>query len=240
VIDNTIDLDQSQALHDFLADSLIKGRIFDGKLNVVLLRSALKFDMLELDNYYGWITTSINKHAAFTRYNARMDLPEDQLKGLDLQGLTHIQKHAPQSIDKSIQLYMKTTKFILDNIPKECFYSPDSKNPLQISKMKDGKKSIFIHFKFHPDFPESEQALFEIAPDYAFQKGGTFVERASFSFGITSCYVDKKRFNVGLENPDRVLWLSHLATDVQGITNLLGEKITDAKLAAAIRKLVKK
>jgi len=53
LIDNTIDLENSDQLKEFFNNVIIKDLILDGKLNVVLLKSAQKFDMLGMDNYYG-------------------------------------------------------------------------------------------------------------------------------------------------------------------------------------------
>lgn len=70
-----------------------------GKLNLVLLRSAQKYDMLGQDNYYWGITTTFNAPHAFAAFNARMDDPADQLVGFNFQGLTHIHTQAQAEVD---------------------------------------------------------------------------------------------------------------------------------------------
>lgn len=61
LIDATIDLEQSSDMQEIFSNPEIKKLIADGELNVVFMRTAQKFDMLGLDNYYGGITVFVDQ-----------------------------------------------------------------------------------------------------------------------------------------------------------------------------------
>ena len=147
VIDTTIDLEKSEDVQDFLADKIVQNFIRDGKLNVVLLRSAQKFDMLGMDNYYGGIVVTVNEPGFFDAFDERMRVPEDQLKGLCYQGLTHLQKYCGQSLDAFRKGIMENTQMLYNKLKSNAIYREGSKNPLQVSQIRDNRL-FFLDFKF--------------------------------------------------------------------------------------------
>ena len=199
VIDTTISLDQSDEVRKFLADPEILQMIQEGKLNIVLLHSAQKFDMLGFDNYYGGITTSINDHHSFNSFNARMDHPLDQLKGFNYQGLTHLQKYGDS--DTYRKAIMENTRKLYAMIPKEIIYHDGMTTPMQISKNEDDQQ-VFLDVKF-PNFPRTGFKVNRKLREFAEKRKLPLTSRASFGFvntNLSSINNDIFRLNPGLDD----------------------------------------
>lgn len=200
VIDHTIGLEHSQVLGELLSDPLVSRKIREGKLNLVLLRSAQKFDMLGMDNYYGGITIAINQGIAFRSFRQRMNHPDNQLRGLNYQGLTHIQKYAGHMVDQFRKLVVENTRCLYDQLPREMIFEEGSDNPLQISKMED-RELFFLDLKF-PHYPETRTAFIRTLYRLALENRFPLTIRTSFPFMISSFTMmsgDKLRLNVGLD-----------------------------------------
>ena len=178
-------------MRNFLNDDKIKKQIDLGKLNVVLLRSAQKFDMLGIDNYYGGITAIINDNKSFGAFDVRMNAPDDQLKGLSYQGLTHLQKYCENSLDKYREEIMKNTRKLYEMLPKEAIYTPGTKNPMQISRINDNRL-FFIDVKF-PNCPKTLMAFRDAMLRFSKEKGLPFTIRLSFGFAnVNLTVIDEK------------------------------------------------
>lgn len=236
LIDNTIDLDDSAALAEFLHDPLIKRLYAEGALNVVLLRSAQKLDMFGMDDDFGGITTVFNKETSFEAFNARMNRTEDHLTGLEFQSITHNQKHGAKTLDKIRRAWIQNTKFVLEQIKELSPLSFGSSNPMQVSTM-EGNRSFFIHVEF-PEFSEAEKAFWDTVDTFSRQNKGIFLRRPSFSYPYTTAYLYRKRFNIGLEDKANLTWFAKYISHIQQIINELGPKCNDAELAKRIRALV--
>jgi hypothetical protein len=205
VIDNTIDVEKSEDAKQFLADPLIQEKIQAGKLNVVFLRSAQKFDMLSMDNYYGGISITINVEPGFSKFNLRMNHKDDQLEGINYQGLTHVHKYSDGFLDKFRKAIMGNTRKLYLSLPRAAIFQEGSKNPLQISKLVDDRL-FFLDIKF-PNYPRSASAFNRALVNFAREKNLPFAARASFGFiHTTMTLIDGKklRLNVGMEG-DEVL-----------------------------------
>jgi serine/threonine protein kinase len=146
LLDTTIDYEKSSDLKEFLTDPTINQLIKEGKLNVVSHRSAQKFDQLGLDNYYGGIAITINKSDMFTKFNARMSNPDDQLTGLSYEGMTHLQKYSKNVGDKYRDVIMKNTKRIYEQLPEKMKITENNSNIAQVSKINDDKL-VYLDFK---------------------------------------------------------------------------------------------
>lgn len=204
-IDTTIDIEKSREIENFLADKMIQGLINDGRLNVVFLRSAQKFDMFGMDNYYGGITTTINNNESFNLFNQRMDRPEDQLKGLSYQGLAHLQKHGGANLDNYRLAIMENTQKIYQGIPEKAIYREGLTNPMQVSKIDDDR-IVFLDIKF-PNYPSSATAFKKAITKFATLEKLPFTKRPSFGFANTNFTViegKKFRLNPGLESEETV------------------------------------
>jgi hypothetical protein len=201
VIDTTMDLESSTEIKAFLNDPEIKQRILDGELNVVFIRSAQKFDMFGLDNYYGGISLSINNLASSSLFNDRMDDLQDQQRGLSYQGLTHLHLHAGDLMDKYRLGIMENTQKLYAMLPKKAVYHKGTTNPLQISAIKD-KKSVFLDIKF-PEFPSAKQAFYNQFIKYIERENILLTTRGSFGFSNTNFTVidnENLRLNLGLDS----------------------------------------
>lgn len=209
LIDTTINLEMSDDIRILLADPEIQESIIKGRLNVVFLRSAQKFDMLGMDNYYGGITTAINNSQAFAGFNERMNDPDDQLRGLSYQGLTHLQRCCGTKIDDYRQAINDNTKRLYQSLPKEAVFQKGTKNPMQISAMKDDKLP-FIDIKF-PNYPLLADNFDSLLQNYADLNRLLLTRRSSFGFVNTNFTViidedgtKKFRLNPGLESKETI------------------------------------
>ena len=245
VIDTTIDLEKSDDVRNFLANPEINKLISDGKLNVVLLRSAQKFDMLGADNYYGGITTTINNKEAFALYNKRADHPDDQLGGLSYQGLAHLQSCSGDSIDKYREAIMANTQSLYEKLPRKAIYEEGTKNPLQISKIED-KRLVFLDIKM-PNYPKLYEAMKTRLGTLAYEENLPFTNRSSFGFPTTNLTIiqqTKMRLNPGLDGEKTLNRYAAFFTAVQeAIEKVINEspgkdlKDLDSEFEVAINNL---
>jgi hypothetical protein len=197
-IDCTIDFVNSKDVQAFLDRN--KARIKPGELNVVLFRSAQKFDMFGMDNYYGGFSININDHATFADFNTRMEAPEDQLKGPSLQGLSHIGVHASQNMDDYRGAIIASTKRFYDALPPGLIWSADSISAMQVARTDD-PNVVFLDIKF-PGNDAAFDAFGDRLKKFATDEGLPLTGRASFGFATTNLNVIKGlaiRLTPGLE-----------------------------------------
>lgn len=215
-IDMTMDLENSTELRELLEDKTIQALIQEGKLNLVLLRSAQKFDMLGIDNYYGGVVTSFNHKQYYKFFNERMDHPDDQLKGLSYQGLTHLQKYVGSSLDDYRRAIMENTDKFYQGLPSKAIYHEGNTNPMQISKMED-KRKLIVDIKF-PDYPATANAFNANLKYFAETEKLPFGTRPSFGFAVFNFTLiggKKVRITPGLESPKTLARYQQFFTDVQ-------------------------
>lgn len=200
MIDTTIDLEKSPDVQAFLADETIKSLIKEGKLNIVLLRSAQKFDMLGMDNYYGGITATINSHHSFEQFNKRMNAKEDQLRGLSYQGLAHLQKYGGSSLDAYRSALMRNAQTLYAKLPEAAIYKKGIKNPMQFGRIED-KRLLYIDISF-PHYPELVDACEQRLLKFVADEKLPFTKRSSFGFETTNFTIidGKLRLHPGLED----------------------------------------
>lgn len=200
-IDCTIDFVNSPDVQAFLEHN--KARIAAGQLNVVLFRSAQKFDMFGMDNYYGGFSVNINNHTDFAAFNTRMELPEDQLKGISLQGLSHIGVSASPDMDEYRSALMANTKRFYNALPPGLIWSPSSTSVMQVAKTDD-PNAVFLDIKF-PGNAAATDAFMSRLRAFVEEKGLPLTGRASFGFATTNLnliHSEKTRLTPGLEGPE--------------------------------------
>ncbi|MDH5231949.1 MAG: hypothetical protein OEY38_17950 [Gammaproteobacteria bacterium] len=197
-IDSTIDFVNSKDIQAFLEHN--KARIQAGELNVVLFRSAQKFDMLGMDNYYGGFAVNVNDHASFAGFNKRMALADDQSTGPSRQGLSNIVAHAGKETDAYRSALIQSTKRFYDGLPPQMIWSNDSTSAMQIAKNSD-PNSVFLDIKF-PNNENASEAFRSRLKAFAEEKGLPLTSRASFGFATTNVNIihgEKTRLTPGLE-----------------------------------------
>jgi|GEM_PF-2891276 len=202
IIDTTLDLVDSNHIKTLLEDSDIKKLIKEGKLNIVLNRSAQKFDMVGQDNYSGGIATVFNEPKAFSAFNERMTDKDDQLTGLSYQGLTHLLSHQ-EMIDKYRRKVMENTRKLYDAIPKEAIYVKDSTSRTQVSEIET-TQPLFLDIKF-PNRPSLANKFVNFLHRFASKNELFLTQRSSFGFANTNLTVigeEKIRINPGLEDEE--------------------------------------
>jgi hypothetical protein len=203
VIDTTLNLEQSEEARKLLVDPGIHKMIEQGELNVVLVRSAQKFDMLGFDNYYGGISLTFNDKKSFTKFNERMDHKLDQLKGLNYQGLTHLQKFG--EIDNYRKALIESTSKFYNKIPKELIYHDKMSYPMRISKREDN--GYFLDFKFSPYLNIEMAVVFTFVHYFAKKRKLPLTYRNSFGFATTNLTrINRRvlRLNPGLEDEETI------------------------------------
>lgn len=240
VVDTTISFDQSGEMAHLLKDELIQTLIKEGKLNLVFLKSAQKFDMIGLDNYYGGIMISMNNSTAFSAFNERMNQKEDQLQGLSYQGLTHLQRYGSSSIRDFRQAVMSNTRKLYKMLPQKAIYHPGTKNPMQISQILDDSM-FYLDIKF-PKYPKTYQAFISKLHGFAKAKQLFFTARPSFCFFNVNLTLieDKMRLAIGLESEEDLELYAAYIHLVQSIIDRMEAKnneIDDELLAKAISTL---
>lgn len=200
-IDCTIDFINSEDIQKFLEHN--KDRIKDGSLNVVLFRSAQKFDMFGMDNFYGGFSININNHSDYQAFNQRMEKPEDQLKGLSRQGLTNNAVNGGPQMDEYRKALMDNTKRFYDALPEGMIWSEGNKSAMYIAKTED-PNAAFLDIRF-PDMPETNKAFITRFKKFAEDEGLPLTSRASFGFATSNLNLihgSKTRLNPGLEGPE--------------------------------------
>ncbi len=205
LIDTTIDLEQSDEVRQFLQDTEIQNLIKEGKLNVVLVRSAQKFDMLGMDNYYGGVSIVLNDKKSFADFNERMSRPEDQLRELSFQGMTHLQRYGQGIQDDYRKAIMKNTQELYKQLPKKAIYHEGTTNPMQISQIND-PHSVFLDIKFDErKFSATGKAFYASLRRFAYEEGFPLTLRGGFGFinsNILNVELEKYRFTPGLESEE--------------------------------------
>lgn len=239
LIDTTINLELSDDFQVLFNDPVIKQLIEKGKLNVVLFRSAQKFDMLGADNYYGGIAISVNRRDNFAPFRERMNRPEDQLRGLNYQGIAHLHKYAGEQIDRYRKAIMKNTHLLYDLLPAKCKYVPGTTNPIQISAIQD-EMACFLDIKFRMG-SLGEDVERELAKVFAHLIstviGGKHIGlTARPSFGFTNINYASfgrlfYRLTPGLENTKTLEKIANLFEEWQQVVDSLENEASQKGLA---------
>ena len=224
VIDTTINLEHADNIRQFLADDEIKKAIKDGELNIVLLRSAQKFDMLGQDNYYGGITTTINNSEKFASFNARMNHPQDQLKDSNYQGLTHLQKYG--DLDAYRRAIRENTEKLYNNLISSKIGMGMS---MVVSKMEKNNL-YFLDIKFR--YKATAEAFKYSFLRFAKERNLPLTTRSSFGFANTNLStIDDKvfRLNPGLEDENTFAQYALFFKKVQEAINQIMSKAMASK-----------
>lgn len=198
-IDCTVDFLRSDDIRKFLEKH--KSKIENGQMNVVLYRSAQKFDMLGMDNYYGGYTITINNGKDFQLFNERMKMKEDQVTGLAHQGLAHLTKFGSQHQDAYRKALMDNTRKLYRKLEAKGLTTPAS--PIYIGKTED-PHAVFLDIQFPEANEETGKFFFAKFQRWAqdIQKLA-FTTRPSFGFATTNFTEiagTKVRLNPGLED----------------------------------------
>ena len=194
-----------------------KSRIESGELNVILYRSAQKFDMLGMDNYNGgfaWRLNNPDNNLSINEFNRTIDnVGLADLTQTSFQGLTHLQKFATKHLQQYRQTSIDNTKRLSQRIPSAVSFpnsmllsSGSRDTAISIAHSEDNahffldilinepctKKNQELQTKVHNAFQE------RIINDDDFNG----IIRGSYGFPITSlCRVPGKlRLAIGLDS----------------------------------------
>lgn len=225
VLDTTIDLERSEDVRNFLADTYIQMLIKSGKLNVVLLRSAQKFDMFGMANFYGGVSTSINNQKSFHIFNERMNIKEDQLSGVSYQGMCHLLKYGSTVQDEYRKVVMENTQRLYKQLPKTTLKAPKNKNPMQIAQIDD-QRSVFLAIEFDKEFFRTAKAFNNRINRLAIEENIPLTTRNGFGFPNTNMTIIDNfiRFTPGLEDKEI---MDIYATFFKKVQNIIEKSIDD-------------
>lgn len=201
-IDCTVDFVRSEDIQKFL--EFHKERITKGKLNVVLYRSAQKFDMLGMDNYYGGFTVTINDGKSFKEFNKRLSNEEDQVTGLSHQGLSHLHQFGSEHIEAYRKALMENTKKLYDILNTNGLCDPNGM--LYIGKTTD-PNNVFLDIQIPGGGEESGGYMLAMLKGYAVEHNLPLTGRPSFGFptsNLTTIAGSKVRLNPGLEGEETI------------------------------------
>lgn len=213
-IDCTVDFLRSEDVRNFL--EVHKERITKGQLNLVLYRSAQKFDMLGMDNYYGGFTITINDSKSYNEFDKRMAQKEDQVKGLSHQGLAHLTEFGGEHLESYRQALMTNTRKLYDGLPANC--KGDTTSPLMIAKTED-PNNVFLDIQFPalselfalgntmPAKGPKLNGFYNHFIQWAQAQNLAFTTRPSFGFATTNFTTiagSKVRLNPGLESDESI------------------------------------
>ncbi|MHA7056515.1 hypothetical protein ACWGOQ_0004805 [Aquimarina sp. M1] len=193
-IDSTIDFIRSNDIKEFLA--AFEGEITSGKLNVVIYRSAQKFDMLGLDNYYGGYSITINNRESYKEFNERISDLQDNVQGLAHQGLTHLNTHASDHLDDYRRAIIKNNKMFYDKL-MDAGLGEEAKDHFYIVKNSD-PNMVFIHVGGAYADRMCKRLLSEFK---------SVTARSSFGFATTNYSFipgDRARITVGLDSEETI------------------------------------
>ena len=210
VIDVTLDFIRSSDMHQVIDQ--FQDKIKTGNLNLVFIRSAQKFDMLGLDNYYGGYSITVNSKNNFNTFNAEMDAYG--VSGLAHQGLTHVSKYAATYLDQYREAQIKNTKYFYQLLVDGGMLSSKG---LKVAKIEDSQP-FFVDILFEPAFA----SFFNVFKDWAYRFGLTVSQRPSFGFPTLNIVSvkNKYRINPGLTTredlkkyADFIIYLSKLSNE---------------------------
>lgn len=229
IIDNTMNLEKSEDLRLFLLDSQINNAIITGKLNLVILRSAQKFDFFGLDNYMGGITLTINDGKSFLPFDHRMKEKHDQLKGLAYQGLVLFNLMNEKNLtDEYRKMLISNNNLLYNLLDDKLIRIKDCQSFLSVSKIKD-KGIVFLDIQIKKDLPNTMRALMEIVNDYVKENNTMATRRSSFGFANANfIFINENycRFNIGLEKPEIV---ALYAEGLNFVKNMLDDAMKNPK-----------
>jgi len=142
-IDTTLSGERDSDIQGLLNDETIQKLIQEGKLNIALMRSGQKFDLLGQDNYYCGFTTTISPQDKWQAFHATVNDPDNHINGLSRQAVGFLDKHVRQQILDYRECSIQATQEAYQKLDKKLLFDPASDNPLQIAKIEDDRIGFF-------------------------------------------------------------------------------------------------
>lgn len=198
-VDCTVDFIESKDNEKLV--NHFQDKIDAGVLNIVLFRSAQKFDMLGMDNYYGGFTVTINSgdSGPFKAFNDRMKRDDDQVQGLAHQGMAHIMEHGARHTDIYRKALMDNTQYLYRGLISAGM--GEATSPIYIAPTTD-PNAAFLDIQF-PDTTEQYAGMFYYALlAWGGKNNLALTTRQSFGFATSNLTMvsPKLRLNPGLED----------------------------------------
>jgi hypothetical protein len=142
-IDDTIGTRDADEIRDFLRHN--QSRIESGRLNVVIYRSAVKFDILGMDSCNAGVMLAINSPVKWTTFNREVAMNANQISNTVLQWILHYQNYAQDELNERTRAIMDVAKRMSspagpDNplgFPPEMIGISGNESPIQIAPSSD-------------------------------------------------------------------------------------------------------
>ena len=241
IIDTTINLEQSEDIRSLLKNETIKRLVSEGKLNIVLARSGQKFDMLGFDNYSGGVVTAINNGEAFRAFNERLLADDDQMRGINRQGLTHLMKYGGDGLDQYRLALVNNTRKLYRSLPKEMIHYEGSTYPVQFSSMEEEPMAVFLDIK--ASMPEVLESLVYRFFRMTYDESLPITYRPSFGFATTNLVaigrIHSNRLNPGLDDEKQLLRYSEFFHEVHHVIDKVLQETKGQPQDEIAKKLVK-
>ncbi|GAB4237081.1 MAG: hypothetical protein Tsb0021_16900 [Chlamydiales bacterium] len=200
LIDITLNSYKSLESLIFADPSLVEW-IKEGKLNLVLMRSLQKFDLLGESNAYGGLGLLFNNRENFSDFNDYM--VKEQVEGLSRQVITHTFYSMDSEVDEYQKAYSDNINAFYKHLPDELLNGPEDA-PVQFSQIHHPSK-YFIDLRLGPYKKINEVFCNSMIPltrtfglsdangQASFGFKNTSVNKIGDSFGVY-----KIRFSVGV------------------------------------------
>ncbi len=209
VIDGTIDFAQSDDIKAVFKE--FEQEIKDGKLNIAVIRSGQKFDMLGFDNYFGspfyMVNNGDEKWNEFNKIKTEEAFRTDELSQ---QFFTWMAETGPEIIDQYKKQIFANARAILDMVPAKL--QPGEGKEVCVCNFEEGVKTVLLDIKIDLADEVQKDELRRWAQQRFME---LFVEndklvyrRGSFGFAHANItWIDPKmRINPGLNSEENKLY----------------------------------
>lgn len=217
-IDTTIALNDAPEIRELI--ERLSPAIDSGRLNLVLFRSAQKFDMAGMDNYNAGFVASYNDPRAYRHYRegAELDPPTSTA---NFQGILHLQKHAQQGLDRYRGAIMDAHRRMLDpqapeGLPPDMVTAETRGDEMLLVAPNDDDSVVFLDLRSPyalsdpnrtPDSTPVYVGLYDRITRMMQAQGIASANRPSFGFAhanMTLVATGKLRLTLGLEGSDEL------------------------------------
>ncbi len=213
-VDTTIGRQDAPELRALIAS--LSSRIESGKINLLVFRSGLKFDLAGMDNSsVALVTTYNNKDGYWTKFNESIASPH-AMQGTDFQLHTHIQKHSADAINEYRSAIARQHRGMMRLLPASMITSPETglaPGAVQVLS-NDDPDMVFMDLRPSPELSAVGGHAGDIArsiAQVATRLGMDMISRPSFGHAHTTIApidATRHRVTLGLEDAATMQMLS--------------------------------
>ncbi|MCE5317953.1 MAG: hypothetical protein LLG04_11435 [Parachlamydia sp.] len=232
-LDVTLDKMHSKELDRYL--STFKNEIESGKLNIVLYRSAQKFDQLGTDKFNAGYMEVVSNNPSFREAFQNLN---GQLQGLDYQAICHFHRNADYEIDEYLKLHYNNSDYAYNLLGK----LRTDQSILKLTPKMD-EKLYFLEITY-PKLSEIsiQDPLMAYFVAEARRQGIQMIIRDSFGYNeSTLCGIPNKiRLSLGTQSEEEIAKICKILTDLETALqkNVGKSQILSAEKQGKVQQLV--